>query len=55
MRIFTSCGSGVIALAITPPNVFGNLLNFTRFQIEDGDLGSVRFAQQVNTLIPVDG
>ena len=25
MRILTSCGCGVIALAITPPGVFGDL------------------------------
>jgi len=41
-EIVTSCESGVRALALTPPGVFGDLL--ARLQTEDRDLGSIRSA-----------
>ena len=37
LRIFAGCGSGVRALALTPPGVFGDLLHFTRLQTEVRD------------------
>ncbi len=41
----TGSESGVMALAITPPGVFGDLL--ARLQTERRDLGSARSAQPV--------
>ena len=48
--MLTGSESGVRALALTPPGVFGDLL--ARLQTERRDLGSARSAQPVN-IVPL--